>query len=488
LGRIGLVAAYGWLMLKPMHSGQAAQQHQGLSRILCQAFGLIFCAQWACAMLLFPLYKGIPAGYVAVALGIGLACCVWMPAVRHKLNEWLMAPSAVRFLIGICLIGLAVRLTAILFFPREPMVDDRTFHHYAQRMLNGEGYGDASARAFFPPGMSLLLTGWYWLTTPSPLSGKLLNALLGTLTILLTYDLGRRALTPQAARWAAVITALMPTLIVYGATLGYETALGCILLAVCDLALLASRPGRRGWLCAGGSGLLLGLGALVKPVCLLMPPLLGVAWLLLGAGRRAWAYSALSAGLTVVVIAPWTVRNYRVLGEIVPVSTNGGVVLYAANNPQATGLYMPVDPLPGEVDEVSRDRVRQRAALGWMVRSPLAWCKLAIHKMVYVWGTSSSIMSVVSWDRLPSWQESACKGVINIGWSALLASCVLATMHTGAWTSKALFPMVLLLAYVFVIHLFYEAMSRHHIPVMGALILVAAAAMSTTTAVRRLEG
>jgi hypothetical protein len=94
-------------------------------------------------------------------------------------------------------------------------------------------------------------------------------------------------------------------------------------------------------------------------------------------------------------------RNYRVLGAFVPISTNGGTTLYAANNPHANGLAMQVEPLPGEVDEVSRDRVRLRGALAWIVGHPLRWFELALIKATYTWGTSSSIMSVVSTDRLP---------------------------------------------------------------------------------------
>src|SRR5205823_6068560 len=38
-----------------------------------------------------------------------------------------------------------------------------------------------------------------------------------------------------------------------------------------------------------------------------------------------------------VCLAPWTVRNYRVFGRIVPVCESGGINLWIGNNPAATG-------------------------------------------------------------------------------------------------------------------------------------------------------
>ncbi len=40
-------------------------------------------------------------------------------------------------------------------------------------------------------------------------------------------------------------------------------------------------------------------------------------------------------------VAPWTIRNYRVLHAFVAVSSNGGDVFYRANNNLATGTYTP---------------------------------------------------------------------------------------------------------------------------------------------------
>jgi hypothetical protein len=444
---------------------------------LLNAFGRLFCVAWIGAVLAFPSVKGIGAGYLPVAAGLvlGLAGLRFRVPVARLFE----APSPGRYLLCTVLVAALVRAVAIGYFPLEPMVDDAQFHRYAISMVNGQGYGAPEARAWFPPGASLVLAAWYTLTTPSPFAGKILHLLFACGLVWQTWELARRAFSERVARIAALLAAVFPTLVFYTATLGYETLLGLILVASCRLAVSAAESAEFPMLTLAVLGALLGAGALVKPICVLVPLVFGVAWLALGgrflrvASRTAFVIVAMA-----VVIAPWTFRNYRILGAFVPISTNGGTTLYAANNPNAMGLAMTVEPLPGEVDEVSRDRLRMRAAISWMVHHPARWFELAVTKVVYTWGTSSSIMSVVSTDRLPPEAEAVCKAVLNVGWTALLVWCCAATLTGRPWTQAGLVPATLVIAYLFGIHLFYEAMSRHHVPVIPFLLIVGATALA----------
>lgn len=442
-----------------------------------QSFGVLFCAQWLLSLVGFPFMKGRPFGLVAVAVGLLCGVSLCMADVRGYCNSLLHRPNNTQFLWSVLIVALIIRVAAVLVFPLEPLVDDAQFHRYAVNMLQGESYGSPRYRAFFPPGMSLTLYIWYSLLGPSWWAGKLLNGLFGLAFILLVFDLTRRTVSPLASRWAAVLTTVMPTLVFYTATLGYEILLGVILLAVCDLALVV-RLKSMSWRATLLLGMLLGFGALVKPICVFVPVLLFLWW---------WSRSDLHMGLarTLMVmlfmactIMPWTWRNYRVFGEFVFISTNSGITLYAANNEHSQGIAMPVKAVPGAVDEVTADKVLRRKALQWIMHNPSAWLRLAVNKCMYTWGTSTSIMSVVSTDRLSLTWEAACMAMLNIFWAMLLVLCTMATFKTSVWQNIFLAPLFLLLAYVFMLHLFFEAMSRHHIPVLGVLILVAAVGLA----------
>ncbi len=83
------------------------------------------------------------------------------------------------------------------------------------------------------------------------------------------------------------------------------------------------------------------------------------------------------------VISPWTVRNYLVLGDFIPVSSNGGSVLYRAKNPLARGGYSTrgerdLDALRGNEAEWNRTGVRW--AVVWIKDNPLEFVELVFHK------------------------------------------------------------------------------------------------------------
>jgi 4-amino-4-deoxy-L-arabinose transferase-like glycosyltransferase len=441
-------------------------------------FGIFFSFVWALTFLAFPAFKNLTLGYVPVAVGLLLGCIFCLTPVRQFCNRLLDAIRTGPFLAGLGIVAFLLRITAILLLPAEPQNDPAFFHRYAVNLLEGRGYGQPGWQAFFPPGMSFLLAAWYRLTTPTPLAGEFLNALIGTSWVYLVFAIGRRTIGERAGKWAALLTAVMPTLVLYSATLGYELVLGFIFLATVYLALLILDFPKYGLMLSIPLGLLLGFGSLIKPICIPVPVVLVIWWLLLGLKGRAFSCGLVTLVTMACIISPWTYRNYRELGEFVLISTNGGVVLYSANNSQSVGTYTPVVPVPGELDEVSTDRLRSKAAIEWIKEHPARFLQLVVNKALFTWGTSTQIMSVISYDRLNPFEEKVWMGLINVLWGALLVQVVTATFTTRIWHERRLYLAFAFLAYISLIHVISEAMSRHHIPVIGVLILIASAALA----------
>jgi hypothetical protein len=91
-----------------------------------------------------------------------------------------------------------------------------------------------------------------------------------------------------------------------------------------------------------GTGALFGLLVMVRPEYLGLVLLLPAAWLLwqaiAGASlRRAGLLAGASLLGTVLVLAPWTVRNAIVFDQATPVSTGGGKALYIGTYLDADG-------------------------------------------------------------------------------------------------------------------------------------------------------
>lgn len=90
------------------------------------------------------------------------------------------------------------------------------------------------------------------------------------------------------------------------------------------------RPGGR-TLRAGAAGLVLGLLALTRSVALPLLPL-GVVWLLLG-GRRGVRPAIVYALCALLVVLPWTTRNYITYGGLIVIDTTGAENLWLDNDP-----------------------------------------------------------------------------------------------------------------------------------------------------------
>ena len=210
-----------------------------------------------------------------------------------------------------------------------------------------------------------------------------------------------------------------------------------------------------------------------------------LVWLVQVPWRRAVFWTVVTAAGMLCVVVPWTVRNYYVLGAFVPVSTNGGYVLYNGMNPEAVGMWARREPVAGEHDELSQDRQRFRAAVSWMTDNPGACVRLMARKQIYMWGTSSTNIGVVFSKRLPEryhgFLEKAIKFSVNTFFVMLLVLVVRSTLITDVWRNVGLLPGLLFVLFLFGVHLFFEVQSRYNIPALPILILVASAGLPMAT-------
>jgi hypothetical protein len=154
----------------------------------------------------------------------------------------------------------------------------------------------------------------------------LLTALLpAAMLVLVTRLAGRRAGVA-----AGVLAALSPPL-GYHASIVTPDALTALLAVLTILLLACARRGggRAGaaWLAAAGATV--GLATWLRPNFLLLAPALALAAPFVLA--RRWNPCLKAAGMVAValaLVAPITIRNARIYGELVPVSANGGIVLW----------------------------------------------------------------------------------------------------------------------------------------------------------------
>ena len=240
-------------------------------------------------------------------------------------------------LIAILVLGLGLRLEAALTPPADPGNDASAYMQIAKGLYQDGHYGGRgqSSPNDWSPGAPLLYGLVYAVTGGvHPKAALVLLALLGTVTILLTYLLARRLAGPVAGVLGALLAATYPAFIDNtGRMLAEPVAL--VWLPAAMLAFLWASDGGRPWRWLA-PGALLGLTTLTRPEYLPFVALFALLALLRvwrGHGRGLVAGIAAAALLIVAfcgVLAPWTARNYVVLDRFVPVTTGGGKALFVA--------------------------------------------------------------------------------------------------------------------------------------------------------------
>lgn len=240
---------------------------------------------------------------------------------------------------GILIASLVLRLAAVpLVHSSSYLSDEREYIQIAQRLLGEGEFVDSNGfRSVRAPLFPFFLAGIFGVSGGSVALAHVAGCLLGVAGVLLVHALALRLWNNRrSALVAAALAAFHPSLVIYSTLLLTESLYIVLLLAALIMAhdLEASPGGRR----AVGLGVLAGLASLTRPVFLGYFPLLLalVAWRGGSAARRWLALSILAWGL---VIAPWTIRNVLLHGELVIVGSGAGSSLLTGNNPYATGTW-----------------------------------------------------------------------------------------------------------------------------------------------------
>lgn len=214
-----------------------------------------------------------------------------------------------------------------------PILDGLYHHNWAVAIVKGGGFARESFfRAPLYPYFLALIYKVFGIGFFMP---RLVQSILGSLSCVLTYRLGRMIFDEKTGRIAGFICCAYPLLIYFENELLIPSLLIFLVLGAYRLTLLAAaRPaGKIPWLTAGVAW---GLAAITRPNVLLFAAALPV-WLYRKFRRYFWPAAGVSLLGLVFAIFPVTIRNYLVGREFVLIAWQGGYNFYIGNNPGADG-------------------------------------------------------------------------------------------------------------------------------------------------------
>jgi tetratricopeptide (TPR) repeat protein len=179
----------------------------------------------------------------------------------------------------------------------------------------------------------------YSISNSSIICAKIIQMLLGSVTCLLTYPLGKRIFNKRTGIIAAVMTAFYgPLIFMEGELLANSLeTLGYVVLI---LLILKAGSNKNIWFCAI-LGICGGLSAITRPTVI---PFLTVAagWLTIVFYQAQLRWPQISVRLAgilcgfLLITIPVAVQNLRITGHFGFLPASGGINLYIGNNPNLT--------------------------------------------------------------------------------------------------------------------------------------------------------
>lgn len=253
-------------------------------------------------------------------------------------------------LLFILLLAGGIRLIFLMSYYFSPewnhLIVDSLYHdRWAMSIAEGNLWGN---EVFFrAPLYIYVLGGLYAVFGHSLFIARLFGILTGLCSICAVYLIARTAFSKRSALWAALIFALYPMTIYFESELLVESLFTCFTLF--SIAVFMRAINDRKITLFIGTGLLIGLAAITRPVILGLLPLYILLIFLAGEGLKKKCTNGLALVISLaLIIAPVTIRNIVVGGDFVTIASSGGINFYIGNNQKADGLSAALpEPLGG---------------------------------------------------------------------------------------------------------------------------------------------
>jgi len=305
-------------------------------------------------------------------------------------------------LLMIFVVALSLRVGFMLFYDDGRMLlnrlytaDEYSYDEVVLNFLNGKGLVTAGGLyARIGPVYPLFLSAVYSSFGRSFVAVRFVQIVVSALTCVIVYLIGRELYDKKTGLASACVSAVYYPFIQQPVYLLTEVVFS-FLLAL-SILLFVRYYNTRKDLPLFGASALLGIAALCRGYIIVYAIVLAL-WMGTIFGWKARetmrSISILFFGIA-IILAPWTVRNYRIYHAFIPLTVDGGRLLYVGNNPAATGgtagrtahfidQFYPNDV--GDLGSLEADRIMLGRALSFMKSNPRKTILLMGRRFVNMW-------------------------------------------------------------------------------------------------------
>lgn len=301
------------------------------------------------------------------------------------------------------LVAVIVRL-AVLWIVPAPPIDDSAQAAYlagAHKLLHGEGFRDPSYPVYAPPLYGMFIAFWQSIFGDDLGPVKIAQVMVDSVTVILLFLIMREIFNVRTGLLTAAVLAVYPFAIYLAISIASEPLVTCLLAGFVLLAIYSVKLQKLRYFAA--AGMVLGLATLTRGTTQFMPFFLFVVLLPFAYRirilRNVLTASLIFIGAFIFAIAPWTIRNYVVLDDFIPVATGGGIVVLMGSQeeyltipgkPDMFEKYPPIQgSKPSEVDKYWRN-AGIAEHIHHLETDPLGFLKFTAIKFLRLWYATES--------------------------------------------------------------------------------------------------
>lgn len=396
-----------------------------------------------------------------------------------------------RWLWAALVLGLVLRVLPLVLWPNTECIrDECIYRSIAYRIVQGEGL-TVSPKGWLPaPGYPYLLA-WSKEYTGSMQSVKALQLALSGVSLVALFGISWRVAGLRAARVAAFLFAVHPTLIFFTGTMWIETVYICLLLVAIWAALWAKDQEHP--LAALAPGVALGGAVLFRGIATYLPPMFALAILWPAGGARdvdGWRQTLRSRSRhvavlvlgTVLTVAPWSIYATPRQGGFLVSDATVGHVMWLGNNdyPPLTfdygngmltddlfAKYLKLGRKPCDRKEppVQSSQCDVQASLTWIAQNPGEFVGRVPMRLAQLFNPNSFLTRHIRWGYWPGMPFALKEGMVLY---ILLTSLAVQGLGTVAVFARArgsyAVMSVLVVAYTVFASAIMYGMSRFRLP------------------------
>lgn len=362
----------------------------------------------------------------------------------------------------------------------------------AHSLASGHGFGspfrvDTGPTAWMTPVYPFLLAGIFRIfgqyTFATFIAAALLNIVATTLATIPIYCAGKKIAGVGVGAGAAWLWAFFPNAFQIPAESMWDASLASLLTALILWATLKVAESARitYWIAYGA---LWGLALMTNAALASLLPvaLLWLAYRLHRNGIAWWRRPLVTAAVTVLCSAPWTIRNYEVFHAFVPLRSILGLQLWVGNNPNAEDRWLgsqhPIHDADErakyvEMGEIAYMKEKREAAIDYMTSHPARDADLIWHRVIAVWsgGTPNPFRDFLRTNS--NWFRFVLCFNLLAAIGTLVGIVALIRRRNEYWPLVAAFPIIFPFAYYLTI-----VEPRYRLPIDPVVMILMAVTIS----------